>query len=149
MVIILIKILKEQIKDENDESKDEIDLIEHLWKKANFSKSIPIAGPLLLDIELGPLLKLKGDVEYAMTLKNKAKQTFHLSAKGNTMITLSNPRIALLTGAASIKGRSTFDSEPFHSMSINATAKGSLSVGITGKIGLSLIHKNVMDLILA
>ena len=140
----LEKILKEQIKDENDESKDEIDLIEHLWKKANFSKSIPIAGPLLLDIELGPLLKLKGDVEYAMTLKNKAKQTFHLSAKGNTMITLSNPRIALLTGAASIKGRSTFDSEPFHSMSINATAKGSLSVGITGKIGLSLIHKNVV-----
>ena len=140
----LEKILKEQIKDENDESKDEIDLIEHLWKKANFSKSIPIAGPLLLDIELGPLLKLKGDVEYAMTLKNKAKQTFHLSAKGNTMMTLSSPTIALLTGAASIKGRSTFDSEPFHSMSINATAKGSLSVGLTGKIGLSLIHKNVV-----
>ena len=139
-------LLKEKIDAENKEkeSEDEINLIEHLWKKANFSKSIPIAGPLLLDLELGPLLKLKGDVGYVMTLKNKARQSFHLSAKGNTMTTLSNPSVALLTGAASVKGHSTFDSDPFHSMSINAAAKGSLSVGITGKIGLSLIHKNVV-----
>lgn len=139
-------LLKEKIQEENKEkeSKDEIDIIEEIWKDLHFSKSIPLAGPLLLDIEVGPLLKFKGDIELDVTLKNKALNTFHLEAKGNTMATLSSPSIALLTGLASVKGHATFEADPYTDGSIDARAKGSLSMGITGKVGLSLIHKDVV-----
>ena len=144
----LADLLKEQIQEENKEkeSKDEIDIIKEIWKDLHFKKSIPIVGPLLLDIEFVPLLKFKGDLEYDMTLKNKGINTFHIKAKGYTMATLSNPTLAMETGLASVNGYATFESEPYTDVTVEANAKGSLSLGFTGKLGFSLIHKNVVHI---
>ena len=144
----LADLLKEQIQEENKEkeSKDEIDIIKEIWKDLHFKKSIPIVGPLLLDIEVGPLLKFKGDLEYDMTLKNKAINTFHINAKGYTMATLSNPKLAMMTGLANVDGYATFESEPYTDVTVEANAKGRLSLGFTGKLGFSLIHKNVVHI---
>ncbi len=141
-------LLADKLEEENKdiENPDEIDIINSLWKDLHWSKTIPLAGPLVLDLEIGPLLKFKGDVEFDAAFKTTARNHFFIEAGGNTL-TLINPvsaALALASGDADISGRATFNADPISDISFDAKMKGSLSAGITGKATISLIHKNVV-----
>ena len=138
--------LNEKIQKGNKEklSDDETKLLGGLWDKLHGSWTIPIGGPFVLDLELGPLFKPKGSLELSFMAKTKARNTFYVEARGYTMATLANPRLALATGLAHIDGYSNFHSEPISSLSLSAKAKASLSIGIIGKVSVSLIHKSIV-----
>ncbi len=133
----------------NEDKKDEpgeIDLLNYLWKNHKIKNKlpIPIAGPLVLDYEFAPVLKLKGDLELDWAFKTKALNTFYIKASGYTAATLTNPRFALLTGLAKVEGHSSFSSDPITNQQIDFRAKGSLTTGLSGKVTISLINKNVV-----
>ncbi len=138
--------LNEKIQKGNKEklSDDETKVLGGLWDKLHGSWTIPIGGPFVLDLELGPLFKPKGSLELSFMAKTKARNTFYVEARGYTMATLANPRLALATGLAHIDGYSNFHSEPISSLSLSAKAKASLSIGIIGKVSVSLIHKSIV-----
>ena len=138
--------LNEKIQKGNKEklSDDETKVLGGLWDKLHGSWTIPIGGPFVLDLELGPLFKPKGSIEISFMAKTKARNTFYVEARGYTMATLANPRLALATGLAHIDGYSNFHSEPISSLSLSAKAKASLSIGIIGKVSVSLIHKSIV-----
>ena len=123
---------------------DQACLMKILWDKLHKSWTIPIGGPFVLDIEVGPLLDLKGSIDIIGKLKTKGRNTIFVHAKGSTIHTLANVPIAMKRGLAEINGYSKFDIEPAHSLSLGIMAKGSLDVGIMGKASLSLIHKGVI-----
>ena len=133
----------------NEDKKDEpgeIDLLNYFWKNHSIKNKlpIPIAGPLVLDYEFAPVLKLKGDIELDWAFKTKALNTFYVKASGYTAATLTNPQFALLTGLAKVEGHSSFSSDPITNQQIDFRAKGSLTTGISGKVTISLINKNVV-----
>ncbi|MBO4430468.1 MAG: BspA family leucine-rich repeat surface protein [Bacteroidaceae bacterium] len=138
--------INEKIQKGNKEklTDDEAKVLGGLWDKLHGSWIIPIYGPIVLELELGPLLKLKGDVEFDAALKTKGRNTFYVEAKGYTMATLANPALALATGLADINGSASFRCDPISSMSVGVKAKGSLSMGIIGKASLNLIHKSIV-----
>ena len=132
-------------EDKKDEP-GEIDLLNYLWKNHKLKNKvpIPIAGPLVLDYEFGPVLKLKGDLELDWAFKTTALNTFYVKASGYTAAVASNPQLALLTGLAKVEGSSSFSSDPISNQQIDFRAKGSLTAGISGKVTISLINKNVV-----
>ena len=135
---------KKQKGDKEKLSDDEATVLGRLWDKLHGSWTIPIGGPFVLDLELGPLFKPKGSLELSFMAKTKARNTFYVEARGYTMATLANPKLALATGLAHIDGYSNFHSDPISSLSVSAKAKASLSMGIIGKVSISLIHKSIV-----
>ena len=135
---------KKQKGDKEKLSDDEATVLGRLWDKLHGSWTIPIGGPFVLDLELGPLFKQKGSLELSFLAKTKARNTFYVEARGYTMATLANPKLALATGLAHIDGYSNFHSDPISSISVSAKAKASLSMGFIGKVSVSLIHKSIV-----
>ena len=142
-----VKSIVEETKQKGEKEKidkDQASLLDTMWKKLHKSWTIPIGGPFVVDIEVGPLLDLKGSIDIQGKLKTKARNTIFVEAKGSTMATLSSPSIAIATGLAKINGDSNFYIEPAKSVSLGIKAKGSLDVGVMGKASISLIHKGVV-----
>ena len=142
-----VKSIVEETKKKGDKEKvdkDQASLLKTMWDKLHKTWTIPIGGPFVVDLEVGPLLDLKGSIDILGNLKTKARNTIYIEAKGSTVATLSNPSFALSTGLAKINGSSDFYIEPAHSVSLGLKAKGSLDVGIMGKASISLIHKGVV-----
>ena len=139
--------LIDECKKKGDKEKlsdDEANAMKKMWDKLKFKYAVPIAGPIVFEFEIGPLLKPKGALDLSFTEKSTALSTFYVEARGNTMATLADPRLALATGVAHIGGYSKFRKDPPYSETISLTAKGSLSIGVIAKASVNLIHKSVL-----
>ena len=126
------------------QSKEDADFIKKLWDKLHWSYSVPIYGPIVLDLELGLMPLLKGGLDVSYSETSKARNTLYVETWGNTMMTMANPKAALATGAAHIKGSSNFYKEEPYKQSFKIKGKGSLTLGFEGSAGFSLLHKSLV-----
>ncbi len=125
-------------------SKDDADFLKKLWDKMHWSYSVPVFGPIMLDLEVGPVPLLKGGLDVSYSETSKAHNTFYVETWGNTMVTMAFPMWALATGAAHIKGSTNFHKEEPYKQSLKIKGKGSLNLGIQGSAGFSLFHKSLV-----